>query len=41
LYNVTNASAVTTYTQTYGPSWLRPQAILNARYLRFGVQMDF
>jgi hypothetical protein len=41
LYNVTNASAVTTYTQTYGPNWLRPQAILNARYLRFGVQMDF
>jgi hypothetical protein len=41
LYNALNASAVTTFTQTYGPNWLRPQAILNARYLRFGVQMDF
>jgi hypothetical protein len=41
LYNALNSSAVTTFTQTFGPNWLRPQAILNARYLRFGVQMDF
>jgi hypothetical protein len=41
MYNATNASAATTLTQTFGPSWLRPQAILNARYLRFGTQIDF
>jgi hypothetical protein len=40
-YNVLNASAATTINQTYGSSWLRPQAIMNARYLRFGAQLDF
>lgn len=41
LYNVTNSAAVTTYVQTFGSAWLRPQAILQARYLRFGTQIDF
>jgi hypothetical protein len=41
IYNVLNSSTATTINQTYGPNWLKPQAIMNARYLRFGVQLDF
>ena len=41
LYNVLNASTVTTINQSYGANWLKPQAIVNARYLRFGGQLDF
>ena len=41
VYNVLNASAVTVINQTYGANWLKPQAIMQARYLRFGGQFDF
>jgi hypothetical protein len=41
LYNVLNSAAVTTINQSYGANWLKPQAILNARYVRFGGQFDF
>ena len=41
VYNVFNSSTATTTNQTYGPSWLKPQAIQNARFLRFGGQFDF
>jgi hypothetical protein len=41
IYNVLNASTVTTINQSYGSNWLKPQAIVNARYLRFGGQFDF
>jgi len=35
------ASTVTTINQSFGANWLKPQAIVNARYLRFGGQLDF
>ncbi len=41
VYNVFNAGTVTQLNQTFGPSWLRPQAITQGRYLRFGTQIDF
>jgi hypothetical protein len=41
IYNLLNSSAVTTINQSYGANWLKPQAIVNARYLRFGGQFDF
>jgi hypothetical protein len=41
IYNVLNASTVTTINQSFGANWLKPQAIVNARYLRFGAQFDF
>ena len=41
IYNVLNASTVTTINQSFGANWLKPQAIINARYLRFGTQVDF
>jgi hypothetical protein len=41
IYNVLNASTVTTINQSFGTNWLKPQAIVNARYLRFGAQFDF
>jgi hypothetical protein len=41
IYNVLNASTATTINQSFGGSWLRPQAITNARYVRFGAQIDF
>ena len=41
IYNVMNASTVTTINQSFGANWLKPQAIVNARYLRFGAQFDF
>ena len=41
VYNLFNASAVLTENYTYGPSWLRPSAILGARLVKFGGQLDF
>jgi hypothetical protein len=41
VYNLFNASAVLTENFTYGPAWLRPSAILGARMLKFGGQLDF
>jgi len=32
---------LTALNQSYGGNWLKPQAIVNARYLRFGGQFDF
>jgi hypothetical protein len=41
IFNVLNESTVTQINQNYGANWLRPQGILNGRYLRFGMQLDF
>jgi hypothetical protein len=32
---------VLTINPTYGPSWGRPLAVLGARLLKFGAQIDF
>jgi hypothetical protein len=41
LYNALNSSPITTFNQTYGPRWLFPTQILPARFIKFGVQVDF
>jgi len=41
LYNAFNANTVTAITTAYGPTWLRPGAILGARLVKFGAQLDF
>jgi hypothetical protein len=41
MYNLLNAGTVTTINQSFGAQWLKPQAIVNARYVRFGGQFDF
>jgi carboxypeptidase family protein len=41
IYNVLNRSDVLTYNNTFGQAWLRPTAILTARWVKFGAQFDF
>lgn len=44
LYNLLNANAGTSFNQNFGTdgsTWLRPNAILNPRYVRFNVTVDF
>ena len=41
LYNVFNANFVATRNGTFGANWLRPGAILPARLLKFGGQLNF
>ena len=44
LYNLFNANTGTTFNQNFGTdgsTWLRPNAILNPRYLRFNATVDF
>jgi len=45
IFNVLNAGTVTRVNETYAASgtnaWLTPTALMEARYLRFGVQMSF
>jgi len=44
LYNITNSNAVLTYNQTFVPTtdtWLRPNSVLQARFLKLSAQMDF
>jgi hypothetical protein len=50
-YNLTNANTHSTVDQTYsatpntagviGANWLRPTAVLQPRFVRFNVQLDF
>ena len=39
--NVLNASAATSYNNTYGPNWQNPTAIQLGRFFKFGAQLDF
>jgi hypothetical protein len=46
LYNLTNANTPTAVEATYDPAsggerWLRPTAVVQPRFLRFNVQLDF
>jgi hypothetical protein len=41
IFNLFNSSTTTSLNQNYGANWLRPQAILEARYWRVGMQVDF
>ena len=44
VYNVLNANPVLTYNQTYSPTsttWLRPNSILAARFIKLSANLDF
>jgi carboxypeptidase family protein len=41
LYNVLNASTVLTVNSTFGSTWLQPTQILDARLIKFSMQVDF
>ena len=44
VYNVTNSDTVTAVNTTYSPtstSWLTPNAVATARYVKFNMQIDF
>ncbi len=40
-FNLLNRSDTVAFNGTYGPSWLLPTQVLVARYLKFGIQVDF
>ena len=44
VYNLVNSDAVLTYNQTFSPTtttWLRPNSVLQARFVKFSAQVDF
>ena len=44
VYNITNSAAVLTYNQTFVPTtdtWLRPNSVLQPRFMKFSAQVDF
>ena len=40
-FNLFNGNAATSLNNTYGPSWLLPNKIMQARFVKFGVQLDY
>jgi len=41
VYNSLNSDAVNTLNTRYGATWLRPQEVFGARFIKLGVQVDF
>jgi hypothetical protein len=41
LYNALNANPILGQIQTYGPSWLNPTSVMDARFVRLSAQLDF
>jgi hypothetical protein len=41
IFNALNSNTATTYNQTYGAAWLRPTAVLPARFAKLSAQIDF
>ena len=41
IYNVMNSSVAQGYLQTFGPNWLRPTSVMDARFARVSGQIDF
>ncbi len=44
VYNIANSATVLTYNQTFVPTtdtWLRPNSVLQPRFLKFSAQIDF
>ena len=41
MYNAFNANTVLQINPSYGAAWQRPLAVLGARLLKFGAQIDF
>jgi hypothetical protein len=41
LYNLMNSNAVLTYNQTFTTTWLRPNSVLQARFVKISANLDF
>jgi hypothetical protein len=41
IYNVMNSNVAQGYLQTFGPTWLRPTSVIDARFARVSGQIDF
>jgi hypothetical protein len=41
LFNALNSNTATSYNQTFGPNWLRPNAVLPARFVKISAQIDW
>jgi hypothetical protein len=41
IYNVMNSNVPQGYLQTFGPTWLRPTSVMDARFARVSGQIDF
>jgi hypothetical protein len=44
VYNIANSAAILTYNQTFVPTtdtWLRPNSVLQARFMKLSAQIDF
>jgi hypothetical protein len=41
LFNVMNSNVAQGYLQTFGPTWLRPTSVMDARFARISGQIDF
>jgi hypothetical protein len=41
VYNLFNGNNPLQVNQTYGPSWLKPTQVLDARFVKLSVQLDF
>jgi hypothetical protein len=41
IFNVMNSNVPQGYIQTYGPTWLRPTSVMDARFARISGQIDF
>ena len=41
LYNVFNSNTITSINTTFGPAFRRPLSILDGRFAKIGVQVDF
>ena len=41
IFNVMNSNVPQGYLQTFGPTWLRPTSVMDARFARVSGQIDF
>ena len=41
IFNLFNATGVSTLNTTFGPNWQRPTLLQGARFVKFSVQLDF
>jgi hypothetical protein len=41
LFNALNAATVLSLNQTYGPAWLTPTSVIQARFAKVSAQIDF
>jgi hypothetical protein len=41
IFNRLNANVPQGYLQTFGPTWLRPTTVMDARFARISGQIDF